>query len=324
MRGAANVSLAVKDIAKIEIPLPPIEEQKDFIIFFNELQKFNADLVREFNNQEKYVSKLKQAILQEAIAGQLTADWRKQNPMQKGNPDTDAASLLAKIKAEKQQLIADGKLKKENPLAEIAIDEIPFFIPESWVWCRGEKIGEYIDPQPSHRTPPEVSDGIPYISMKDIKNGIISLITARKVSYKILEEHKERYQLRNGDFIIGKIGTIGNPVWLHLPQDYTISANLVLIQPNSNIIPKIMFFILASNYCDNHMKEVKSEMSYPVFGIKKMRLMPFPLPPLAEQKAIVEKVNKLMNIIDQLEQQIKHRKQLAEALMQTVLREAFE
>ena len=319
-----RVRLQAKLFFDFEFRFPSLEEQEDFLKRIQHADQGLNLLKAELNNQEKYISQLKQAILQEAIAGQLTADWRKQNPMQKGNPDTDAASLLAKIKAEKQQLIADGKLKKENPLAEIAVDEIPFFIPESWVWCRGEKIGEYIDPQPSHRTPPEVSDGIPYISMKDIKNGIISLITARKVSYKILEEHKERYQLRNGDFIIGKIGTIGNPVWLHLPQDYTISANLVLIQPNSNIIPKIMFFILASNYCDNHMKEVKSEMSYPVFGIKKMRLMPFPLPPLAEQKAIVEKVNKLMNIIDQLEQQIKHRKQLAEALMQTVLREAFE
>ena len=283
-----------------------------------------SSLKAELHNQEKYVSQLKQAILQEAIAGQLTAEWRTQNPMQKGNPDTDAAALLAKIKAEKQQLIAEGKLKKEKPLPEIAIDEIPFSLPDSWVWCRGEQIGEYIDPQPSHRTPSEVKEGVPYVSMKDVKQGVIDVRNSRRVSHQILQEHRERYKLKDGDFIIGKIGTIGNPVWLYLPQNYTLSANLVLVQPNSYIIPKLMFMILSSNYCNSHMKEVKSEMSYPIFGIKKMRLMPFPLPPLAEQKAIAEKVDRLMETIDQLEQQIKHRKQLAEDLMQTVLREAFE
>ena len=291
--------------------------------FLNSIHSIETLKNEAIFQQEKLVL-LKQAILQEAIAGQLTAEWRTQNPMQKGNPDTDAAALLAKIKAEKQQLIAEGKLKKEKPLPEISPNEIPFSLPDSWVWCRGEQIGEYIDPQPSHRTPSEVKEGVPYVSMKDVKQGAIDVRNSRRVSHQILQEHRERYKLKDGDFIIGKIGTIGNPVWLYLPQNYTLSANLVLVQPNSYIIPKLMFMILSSNYCNSHMKEVKSDMSYPIFGIKKMRLMPFPLPPLAEQKAIVEKVDRLMNIIDQLEQQIKHRKQLAEDLMQTVLREAFE
>ena len=92
-------------------------------------------ILNENEKQTNIVSQLKQAVLQEAIAGQLTAEWRTENPMQKGNPDTDAAALLTKIKAEKQRLIADGKLKKEKPLAEIAIDEIPFPIPDSCNSC---------------------------------------------------------------------------------------------------------------------------------------------------------------------------------------------
>ena len=98
-------------------------------------------ILSENEKQTNIVSQLKQSILQEAIAGQLTAEWRTENPMQKGNPDTDAAALLAKIKAEKQQLIADGKLKKEKPLAEIAIDEIPFSLPKSWKCVRISDLG---------------------------------------------------------------------------------------------------------------------------------------------------------------------------------------
>ena len=92
----------------------------------------------------------------------------------------------------------------------------------------------------------------------------------------------------------------------------------------SCIHPRYMFSVLKSDYCLSHMSEVSSEMSYPVFGIKKMRLMPFPLPPLAEQQAIVARVDSLMAVIDELEKQVAERKEQAQLLMQTVLREAFE
>jgi type I restriction enzyme S subunit len=131
-----RVRLQAKLFFDFEFRFPPLEEQENFLKKIQHADQYLSLLRVELNNQEKYISQLKQAILQEAIAGQLTAEWRTQNPMQKGNPDTDAAALLAKIKAEKQQAIADGKLKKEKPLAEIAIDEILFSLPDNWVWCR--------------------------------------------------------------------------------------------------------------------------------------------------------------------------------------------
>ncbi|QYX31600.1 restriction endonuclease subunit S [Sphaerospermopsis torques-reginae] len=86
--------------------------------------------------QQKTLLLLKQAILQEAISGKLTAEWRKRNPIQKGDPDTDAVALLAKIKAEKEQLITEGKLKKEKPLPPISSDEVPFSLPDIRVYLR--------------------------------------------------------------------------------------------------------------------------------------------------------------------------------------------
>jgi len=114
---------------------------------------------------------LKQAILQEAIAGQLTADWRKQNPMQKGNPATDASALLAKIKAEKQQLIADGKLKKEKPLTEI--DSFALYeLPHNWQWTRLGDISESL----RYGTSQKCSYSkvrIPVLRIPNLKDGMI-------------------------------------------------------------------------------------------------------------------------------------------------------
>ena len=100
------------------------------------------------------------------------------------------------------------------------------------------EVANSVDPQPSHRTPPVEEDGVPYVSIKDCdyKTGKIDFEGARKVSPKVLEEHLNRYTLHEGDFVIGKIGTIGNPVFIPARDDYTLSANIVLVQPNRELV----------------------------------------------------------------------------------------
>lgn len=324
-RGTVRKALRFDDLCKIEVNFPDYNEQKN--IFKKKLivEKKSNELESEIQTQKQFLTQLKQSILQEAIQGKLTSEWRASHPeLVEGSHSAEA--LLKRIKAEKAQLIKDKKIKKDKPLPPITEEEIPFELPEGWIWCRGFYVAQYIDPQPSHRTPPVSSDGIPYVSMKDINNdGEIDLSTARKVGKKILLEHKNRYTLEKGDFIFGKIGTIGNPVWLTTPFNYTLSANLILIQPNRDIlIPEYFFLFLSSPHAASHLKDSKSEMSYPVFGMKKARLMPVILPPLEEQKAIIEKVESLMQKCQALEQEIKTSEVHAQMLMQAVLKEAFE
>ena len=97
MKGAANVSLSMKDIATVEFPLPPIERQRELSNLFVSLQEKQKELSAEYEKQTDYAKLLRQNILQEAIEGKLTADWRKQNPVQKGNPDYDAEALFEQI-----------------------------------------------------------------------------------------------------------------------------------------------------------------------------------------------------------------------------------
>ncbi|MEG5043226.1 restriction endonuclease subunit S [Microcoleus sp. B4-C1] len=309
MKGAANVSLAVKDIAKIEVPLPPINQQKDFIIFFNKLQKFNQELIREFDNQQKYIYQLKQAILQEAISGQLTAEWRKQNPIQKGNPDTDAAALLAKIKAEKQQLIADGKLKKEKPLPEILPDEIPFSLPDSWVWCR---LGKCSLNRDDNRQPISRDERLN-------KEKIFPYYGASGIIDKI-----DGFTHEGINLLIGEDGA--NLISRSTPIAF-VADGKYWVNNHAHVIGFTDISIL--HFIKHHINAIDLK-PYVTGGFQpkltqgNLSSIIIALPPLAEQKAIVEKVDYLMKIIDQLEAQIKHRKQLAEDLMQTVLREAFE
>lgn len=111
--------------------MPSFSEQLEIIEGFKTKQE-NIEIVRdEITQQETYLQLLRQTILQEAVQGKLT----KQAPT-----DEPATELLKRIKAEKEKLLKAGKLKKEKELPQITEDQIPFELPEGWVWCRLEGI----------------------------------------------------------------------------------------------------------------------------------------------------------------------------------------
>ena len=145
---------------------------------------------------------------------------------------------------------------------------------EKWSFQTVGDVADSVDPQPSHRTPPVVEGGIPYVSMKDCnyKNGTIDFAGARKVSPDVLVEHHNRYELHNGDFIIGKIGTIGNPIFVPKRDDYALSANVVLIQPNSSkVSPYFLKETFESSFVERQFLDAKNSTSQAAFGIKKVR-----------------------------------------------------
>ena len=319
--GSAQKSIHERQILEIEIPLPSIEEQKEFVHELTKLKNSGLIISSELSHQLNLIKQMRQAFLREAMQGKLV-DGSK---LMVDGFET-GKQLLEKIKAEKAKLIAEKKLKKEKELPPINEEEITFEIPEYWTWCRGNDLACYIDPQPSHRTPPESKDGVPYVAMSDIKkDGTIDFNSARKVSFSVLEEHKNRYKLEEGDFIFGKIGTIGKPVLLAKPFEYTLSANVILIQANRKIVrADYLYYFLGSPIAEKDLIDKKSTTSYPVFGMAKARNMVIPLPPLHEQEQIVAKLGELMAFCDGLEQSIKESQGFNEKLLQQVLREALQ
>jgi type I restriction enzyme, S subunit len=315
--GTSKEAIGLASFGKYEIPYIAIDRQNEIKNQIVTSVEVKEKLTSELTSQLDLIKILRQQILQDAVNGKLVP----QDPK-----DETASKLLERIKAEKEQLIKRQKIKKDRQLTEINPEEEPFEIPNGWVWCRGEDIAEFIDPQPSHRTPPESLNGIPYVSMKDISdNGNIDFTFARKVNPAILLEHNKRYTLQVGDFIFGKIGTIGKPVWLTAPFNYTLSANLILIQGNRLLLnERFLFYFLSSPMAEKHLYENKSDMSYPVFGMKKARLMPIPLPPLREQQRIVTKMELLMNLCDELEQTIQQNQKYTQELLKVALKEALE
>jgi type I restriction enzyme S subunit len=143
--------------------------------------------------------------------------------------------------------------------------------------------------------------------MGDInRNSQIDFYNVRKVDTLVYDDHKLRYTLKQGDFIFGKIGTVGKPIVLPEPFEYILSANVVLFQPKLEyVVPKFVYYYMSSPFLDKLLNTSSRVTTHAAFGIKRVRKLPFPLPPLAEQRRIVAKVDELMALCDELEARLR-------------------
>ncbi|WP_411677772.1 restriction endonuclease subunit S [Caproicibacter sp.] len=193
--------------------------------------------------------------------------------------------------------------------------------------CKMNKVAQMIDPHPSHRTPSKYLNGIPYIGIGDIDydSEQIRFSLARTVAPTILSEHLERYTLSSGDFIMGKIGTIGKPFKLPFPQNYTLSANVILIQPLKKIIDSdYLYWQFRSTYVIQQLTKGASATSQAAFGIKKARLLNIKVCNLNTQKKIVQEIESRLSVCDNIEKTVNESLRQAQALRQSILKKAFE
>lgn len=146
------------------------------------------------------VQKLRELILQLAVRGKLVP----QDPN-----DEPASVLLDKIKFEKERLIEEKKIRKDEPLPPIGADEVPFDLPRGWEWCRWNNIALLIG-DVDHKMPQEVEEGIPYVSPRDFtsSNGI-NFAGAKKISLTDFERLRKKIEPERNDIIFPRYGTIG-------------------------------------------------------------------------------------------------------------------
>ncbi|HCE54395.1 MAG TPA: hypothetical protein DER05_05050 [Lutibacter sp.] len=325
MKGAANVTLSIKKIKEVEIILPTIERQLEII----ELEK-NNDLVEELNTeiqtQKQLLTNLKQAILQEAIQGKLTQDWRTRHP-ELVEGQHSAEHLLQRIKTEKAQLIKEGKIKKEKPLPKITKEEIPFEIPKGWVWCRLGDISHTITKgsSPKWQGVQYVDEGVLFITSENVGTNEI-LLKRKKYVQEKFNEIEPRSILEKGDILTNIVGaSIGRTTLWNLDFVANINQAVCLIRfPDNYFNKQFLINILNSDFGLKLMMDNQFDTGRGNLSLGAVSNFKIPFPSLEEQKAIVKKVETLMQKCTALEEEIKQSETNAQMLMQAVLKEAFE
>ena len=259
---------------------------------------------------------LKNSILQEAIEGRLVP----QDPN-----DEPASVLLERIREEKRRLVKEGKLKKkdlgETPISE---DEIPFNIPDSWEWCKLGWIGDWGAGATPAKGNPEFYDNgtIPWLRTGELNNGYL-YDSEIKVTPKALEKCSLR-MCEIGDVLIAMYGaTIGKTAIAGIKL--TTNQACCACTPYYLYNKYLMYFLMASKKTFTEMGEGGAQ---PNISREKIIAFPFPLPPLAEQKRIVAKIEELLPKVEEYgkaqDALDKLNGELPERLKKSILQEAIE
>lgn len=225
---------------------------------------------------------LKNSILQLAIQGKLVPQ----------NPDDEPAKILyAKIQAEKQKLIKEGKIKKEKPLPPITEDEIPFDIPETWKWVRWGDLSQKI--QYGYNAPALQTGKVRMIRISDIQDA--SVLWDKVPFCDISEEDTATYSLCENDILFARTGgTVGKSYLVKdVPYKAVYAGYLIRTQYSSLLIPEYLKFFMETDLYWRQLRSGTIATAQPNCNGQTLSKMIIPLPPLDEQKRIVAKIEEV-------------------------------
>ena len=311
-KGVAYPAINDDRLYKALIPLPPLSEQHRIVAKIEELLPY----IERYGKAEEHITALnttfpealKKSILQEAVQGKLVPQ----------DPDDEPASvLLERIRVEKQKLIKDGKIKKSKHESVIVTrdkipyeiidgkerciaDEVPFEIPDSWCWCRWGTISESI--QYGYNAPAKENGRIKMVRISDIQDNKVLWDTVPFCD--IDEESIETYLLKQNDILFARTGgTVGKSYLVkEVPKDAIYAGYLIRTRYSNNLSSEYLKFFMESDLYWIQLRNGTVATAQPNCNGKTLANMLVPIPPLAEQKRIVAKIEEIMPMIERLTQ----------------------
>ena len=305
-KGMTIKHLVQNSLNSIYFPLPPLAEQRRIVEKIKQLtpylKKYGSVETILPNLNLAFPDDLKKSILQYAVQGKLVP----QDPA-----DEPASVLLERIRTEKEQLVKEGKIKRDkhesvifrrdnsyyekvDGIERCIDDELPFEIPESWEWARIKSCMDVRDG--THDTPKYVEHGIPLITSKNLSNGYLDFSTAKFIS---IEDHlsiKQRSKVDDGDILFAMIGSIGNPVLYRGSQEFSIKNMALFKKISDEIIMDYVYIFL--RYAQTYMKKDATGGVQAFVSLNYLRNYLIPVPPQNEQIRICNAIIKLCKKID--------------------------
>lgn len=288
-KATAQESISIDAIRNVVIPIPPLAEQKRIVdkidLLFSRISCIENGLLEIYRLSELTRKK----ILDLAIRGKLVDQIPEEG---------SAEDLYQQIQEEKQNLIKEGKLKKEKPLAPIEDDEIPFDIPEDWKWVRlrsivfnhGQKTPNqnfmYIEINSIDNTTQKLTNDINIVTPEKAPSRARKIVCEGDILYATVRPYLHNMCIVEGEFQYEPIASTGFAVMTCI----------------KGVLNKYLFYSLLSPFFDKYANDSENSkgISYPAINDEKLYKALIPLPPLAEQKRIVAKVEELLALCDKL------------------------
>ena len=289
------------------IPLPPLQEQVRIVSKIKAIlplvEKYGCEESKRVSLDSAFPNLLKKSILQEAVQGKLVP----QDPA-----DEPASILLERIRAEKEQLIKAGKIKRDKHESvifrrdnshyekrgseEVCIDdELPFDIPENWCWSRLSTLCKSIS-DGDHQPPPQVPSGIPFVVISNVSSGKIDLSNTRFVSHDYYENlHESRIPCRD-DILFTVTGSYGIVIPVDTEDAFCFQRHIALLKP-LQITTEFLSTWLNTPIVYEQCKHCATGTAQKTVGLNSLKNILIPIPPINEQVRILEQLEEVLPLI---------------------------
>jgi type-1 restriction enzyme ecoEI specificity protein len=323
-KGGIKTEIKSKVFLPLEISLPDLPTQKQIVKRISVNLKRVNELAKEIETQKGYAKQLRRNILQDAIEGKLTADWRKDNPVQKGNPDYDAEALFESIQKERK---VDKKRKTLPPILDA---EKPFELPTGWKWVRLGDVSDNIEAGKSILCKEVVPCGD---EAGIVKTGVCSYGCFKEDESKTClseKDWRDEYAIHVDDFLIGRANTlelVGSCVIVDkLKKRLMLSDKILRINFYKQFKNQLLLHFMRTKFLRSQIEKTATGSSPTMKNISQSSINNYILPllPLAEQEQIVDIVSGIFDIVSKIEQQILRREEYANQLMKNIVKDALE
>jgi type I restriction enzyme, S subunit len=352
--GTTFKEVSGKIVAAISFPLPPLAEQHRIVAKVDELMalcdrleaaraereatrdrftaaslaRLNAPDPDTFRDDAHFavealpaltaradrIKHLRQTILNLAVRGKLVP----QDPN-----DEPASELLKRIAEDKARLVKDREIRQRDIQPSIASEDAPFSPPSSWVWTRLGTLC-FLITDGAHHTPKYQDEGVPFLSVKDVSGGTIDFSNTRFISEEAHRELAKRCNPEMGDILLTKVGTTGIAVEVETDREFSIFVSLALLKfSHENIDRRFLCHLINSPFVKRQSADNTQGIGNKNLVLRLINQFVIPLPPLAEQRRIVSKVDELMALCDRLEASLAAADENRHRLLEALLTEAL-
>jgi type I restriction enzyme S subunit len=301
--------------SRLPFPLAPINEQHRIVEKIEELfTKLDAG-VRSLEQARALLKSYRHSVLKAAVEGELSRQWREAHK----DELEPASELLERILQERREKFA-GKKYNEPPALDIS--ELPA-LPDEWTWATIEQLSRFVT-DGDHNPPERVEHGIPHLTAKNVANWTLTEKNCTFVSEEDFARVRKRYEPAANDIIITCVGTVGRTAIV--PENYVFSAdrNLAVarLMPKG-MNPTFLLFNLNTASAQRKMQSASGSTAQPHFYLRDIRAFAVALPPVAEQQAIIEEVERRLSVVDNVETTLEANLKHAEGLRKSILKQAF-
>ena len=293
-KGIGLQGLSSSALHSIIVPVPPIAEQKKIVMSIEKMISI-IDIIESDNDiLTSCINNAKSKILDLAIRGKLVP----QDPN-----DEPASVLLERIQAEKEELIKQGKIKRDKKESVIFKgDDNSYYgihLPDGWSWASLREISLSIS-DGSHNPPPDNGSGIPLLSAANINdNSILMNEISRWITNEEWKIENQRTNIEVGDVLLTIVGSIGRSAVVQNNNHFALQRSVAVIKPYL-INPLYLMHIVQSPQIQKWLNDNSKGTAQKGIYLNALSLMTIPIPPLAEQVRIVEQISSVYNQLNKI------------------------